>query len=71
MLNIGFSQLISSSDFLPSLPHAASVFTKMAAVQHLDLKGNYKNPPKHICLIPVGFWVGNEFKLSVNLMRIK
>lgn len=43
----------------------------MAAAQHLVLKENYKNPSKHICLIPVGFWVGNKFKLCVNLMRIK
>lgn len=54
-----------------NLPHLASVFSKMAAVQHLVLKGNYRNPSKHICLIPVGFWVENKFKLCVNLMRIK
>lgn len=56
--------------FLFNLPHLASVSTKMAAVQHLDLK-SYRNPSKHICLIPVGFWVGNKFKLWVNLMRAK
>lgn len=73
MLNIFFSPSDFFFRFPPlfDLPHLKRVLAKMAAVQHLVLKGNYRNPSKHICLIPVGFWVGNKFKLCVNLMRIK